>query len=775
MSQAMSGDQFESEVRRVARALWPSAEFGGAEMIEFDFDGRRHEVDGVFETEDVVHMVEATMQRTKLKAEQDGEKLAGFLRKQRSRGKLAKAWFVTLHDPTADQRAALRAKDPSIDAVSFEQFRMKLVNAAEYLHLRSLADWGSAANPGDGSSTSLPPYVPLQISTLVGGRVQPATGARRGALVAGDIVSLIDDGQRISLVGDYGAGKSMTVREIHQQLEQRYRKKQTARFPITLNLRRHYGQRSPWEALRRHAEIVGFEAPSSLVRAWRAGYVHILLDGFDEMAAQGWTGNVDILRENRRAATELIRNFSNMSASGTGVLVSGRRHYFNSLQELSAALFDGRPHSVLELNDFTKDQAQEFVKSFQEWDYDLPQWVPARPLLLGYLVVHNLLATLDDGARDVAPQLGWDQLLMKVCEREAFIKPGMDGAAVRQIVERLASIARSTPQGVGPLHPTDIVNAFTSVRRQPPVDEDMTLLQRLPGLGGVENQEDGTRKFVDIDLASTAQAGDIRRFIEEPYRGLEQSVAPEQWMESMDQLGVNVAASQLAASITSGQLRNALSQAVQSGRDVLAADIARIAMAREVDLTGSRGVIAEVIVPQLIVEGETDFSGLSFSQCIFKELSIEGDDDGVNLPQFSQCSFEAVWGRLGEKDMPPAVFHDCTFAEFPDGADVNAAVLSASSLPRGTRVVMALLRKLYLQHGSGRRASGLLRGMSQADQQLVEPALRLLKREGLAVPTKMGGGSLVWLPDRSAGPRVRAFLSSPRLGDDPLVVESKTL
>jgi len=43
-----SGKMFEDEVRRVARMLWPSAEYSGAAIA----DGR--ERDGVFVTDDVV-------------------------------------------------------------------------------------------------------------------------------------------------------------------------------------------------------------------------------------------------------------------------------------------------------------------------------------------------------------------------------------------------------------------------------------------------------------------------------------------------------------------------------------------------------------------------------------------------------------------------------------------------------------------------------------------------------------------------------------------------
>ena len=85
------------------------------------------------------------------------------------------------------------------------------------------------------------------------------------------------------LLGDYGAGKSMTLQHLYTRLCIDYKKGQTTKFPVYLNLRDHYGQTEPSEIIERHARSVGFESPVHLVRAWRAGNVHLILDGFDEV------------------------------------------------------------------------------------------------------------------------------------------------------------------------------------------------------------------------------------------------------------------------------------------------------------------------------------------------------------------------------------------------------------------------------------------------------------------------------------------------------------
>ncbi|WP_432082003.1 NACHT domain-containing protein [Streptomyces sp. WAC 04229] len=772
-------DEFEEEVRRVARALWPEAEHGGPEMV----NGR--EVDGVFKTEEVLHMVEATMDRRIDKAHNVGPKLLDHLKKARKHGYFAKSWFVTYHPPTADQRRVLHNQyDRSIEIISYDQFRSKIINAREYLKLRDQVGWGSAANPKTNSTTDLVKYVPLGIYASSGvARPGISDYGRKiqreepNNVSVTDLAMSVESGARIALLGDYGAGKSMTLREVHAYLKKRYLKGDTHIFPITLSLRRHYGQDDPAEALTRHGNYLGFQNPAKLVSAWRNGYAHILLDGFDELAAPGWSGSPEAIRENRRAATVLVKEFSRESQADTGIIVAGRRFYFDTLGELGEYLFDRAPHVIATLSDFSAEQAKTFLAQFNEKGA-VPEWLPQRPLLLGHLAAEGILRGFEDSA-GLAPAPGWEWLLDRISERESFIKQGVDGPAVRQVIEQLASFARQTSLGVGPVSMRDIVDAFTIVRKRPPSDRELTLLQRLPGLGGEEeDSENGTRRFVDQDLASAAQAAHVSRFVIDPY-GNYAGFQPTQWHSAMEPLGVEVATEQISNfQVQRGILRTALARAIKTDCYELAADLVGVAIASGFDITKegtSKHTVSGSVIPSLdLGEGGPDLSGVEFTDCMFEELVLSGDPDPSLLPLFNQCSFFTVIGRLGETDMPLGRFTDCTFESFPDAADRNAAIMESAILPAGTRVVMTLLRKLYLQRGRGRKDSALTRGMGGNDAALVTPAMQLLQQEGLAVPTRQGKNK-IWLPDRSAGPRVRQFLAAPRVGDDPLVSGSRYL
>jgi len=122
------------------------------------------------------------------------------------------------------------------------------------------------------------------------------------------IIQKIQEGKQKNIVfsGDFGSGKSMTLREIFMRLRRRYYHNTTLQFPIYLNLRDHWAQRNPVEVLERHARELGYPNERQLVRAWRAGFVILILDGFDEVAAEGWTGKGERLNQLRKEAMTIF-------------------------------------------------------------------------------------------------------------------------------------------------------------------------------------------------------------------------------------------------------------------------------------------------------------------------------------------------------------------------------------------------------------------------------------------------------------------------------------
>ncbi|MFG3000526.1 hypothetical protein [Streptomyces sp. NPDC048340] len=441
----------------------------------------------------------------------------------------------------------------------------------------------------------------------------------------------------------------------------------------------------------------------------------------------------------------------------------GRRSYFDGLSELNNALFNDEPCTLLELSEFNDEQLETYLND-KRW-YALPDWIPKRPLLIGYLASKKLLGGLLEPARGVSPAEGWDWLLDQISKREARIETGLDGQTIRLTIERLASVARKSPSCLGPLTYSEITEGFRFVRGREPSDDQRTILHRLPGLGSDPDFEEGTRKFIDVDLASAAQAKDVSSFIMNPFAV--DLLTTRSWSGSLLQSGVEVAALQCSEAANEGAISTALSFAQRHDLDVLSADVVRIALARGISVVGSSFNVDEVVIPQMeLYEDFGNLSGISFSRCGIETLVLDGEIDGSLMPRFQDCFFETIIGRFGEEDLPANAFSGCTFGEFLDSAERNADVLR-SSLPEGVRVMIMILRKLYLQRGSGRAEGALVRGMEQASRALVPGCLEAIKRENLAAPIKLNGRT-VWLPSRSDQKRVNAFIQAPRGSGDPL-------
>lgn len=753
--------KFEDEVRRIARQLWSSAAYDGAIMA----DGR--ERDGVFITEDNVHLVECTTSRKKEKATHDVKKLSDLAATMRIKypDKAVMCWFITLEEPTADQRSVVKSRIASphsaapINALSFEQFRRKLIDTREYLSLRKRYKFGSM-EPGEAAADR---FVYIEPDIL---------DRKDSRLTITDLINGLQKGERFLILGDYGVGKSTTMREIFLKMSGQVLDKPRSRFPVHLNLRDHFGQVSPAEALERHSRDIGFPYPHHLVRAWRAGYVTLLLDGFDEIGKAGWSGNASRLGQLRYDSMLLIRKFISESPENCGLAVAGRSSYFNGEVERGKSLGLDHRFSTLKLIDFTDNQVEKYLsQKGLEW-HKIPAWLPSRPLLLGYLASRGLLEVATDLYSTLDPAFGWDHLLQRICEREARIEFGVDGDTIRLLIERLASKARADIEGLGPLQPAEIYDTFLEICKFAPDDQSIVLVNRLPGLGAPRS-EDGARNFVDQSLAEAARAGDVTRYIANPY-GLENAEFDE-WEHTLTPTGRDVVAFQCVRhKLSAGQLSTAMEQAIKRNHYVLGADVIQVAQELDFAYRGSQLYIRGVFHSEIAI-GETlnNYSALEYQDCVVQTLGIAPNCDPALLPRFKKCTFGTIEDRISEGDLPAGVFVDCDFQEFANPAQTSRAILTLD-LQLGQRVLLVVLKKLYVQSGSGRKESALKRGLDQKERALVPHVLKLLKQEGLVTEAK-GATHPIWLPARSESARARQLLASPSSTSDNLMSKAAEL
>ena len=512
------GQDFENEVRRIARLLWPAAEFAGAAMV----DGR--EFDGIFDTEDCRHIVEATTSRRKDKAEDDLKKLAQLVRRHGSRTatRAVRGWFVTAEEPTADQRQVANKYRDVIYTLSFAQFQSRLMDSRGYLNLRDKCAFGS---------------------------VRDLTVKSRG-------------------------------------------------------------------------------------------------------------GELD-------------------------------------------------------------------------------------------------------------PAAGWDILLDRVSDREARIEAGIDGRTVRRILERLATKARDSQGGLGPLRQESVVEAFRDICGYGPDDHGMVLLQRLPGLG-VYHDEAESRIFVDEAFVDACRGGDVAAFVDSPFDFDSNIVSRIE--SAMGGLGVAIANQKLEKrGSLEGKISTAIGLAQQQNCPNLVVDLARIILLAGLGVR-TRVVIAGVVVQELELGSPSgDVSPLEFSDCFFGRVELEPQADVAKLPTFRGCYIQSFEGRVSIRDVPADKFDpDCIIDGFIEAAGTTAAVLTLD-LPLGTRVCLTVLKKIYERRGSGRKENALYRGLDQRARKVVPGVLQALKSEGLALPYRRRTET-IWLPSRDRRRAGRLIAAPSEEMDDPVLM-----
>jgi len=199
------------------------------------------ERDGLFETEECIHVVEATTSRKKDKAEADLGKLGALTGKlqRKTTIKAVRGWLVTQDEPTADQRKAAEKYRPVVTILSFSQFQSRLIDSRAYLTARDDYAFGSVRDPATGESSATIEYIELLLSNAESGEIE--TPSR--------VAGRLRRGGRCVVLGDYGAGKSMTLRWIYRELRGAHFRGESSRFPVYINLRDHYGQSDPGELL----------------------------------------------------------------------------------------------------------------------------------------------------------------------------------------------------------------------------------------------------------------------------------------------------------------------------------------------------------------------------------------------------------------------------------------------------------------------------------------------------------------------------------------------
>jgi hypothetical protein len=739
---------FEQQVKNVASRLWPEAIGGGSEVIE----GK--ERDGVYITDDAVQLIECTISKTKEKAEKDIGKLSSLVKQMQKKypDKAVKGWFITLEEPTADQRAVANNQGYLVFACSFDKFQSKLINVPDYFSCRANYPFGSVRDPKTGEIKVLDEYVDTDLIDIIN---------ENNVLDIKKIADQVLHGKRICVIGFYGVGKSMALKEVYKIQQRSYNSKYTVKFPVYLNLRDHHGQTSAVEAIERHARNIGFGHPEHLVRAWRAGFVNLILDGYDEIAVFGWTGKSSTLKDIRYKSMELIRDFIKNNPSNGGILLAGRRNYFDSIREGERALNLSTKDLIVRIGDFSTDQVKKYLNK-KGLNSNIPPWIPTRPLLLGYLAAKGILTETAGSNGMVEPAEGWNYLLEEISKREASIEAGLSADTIREIIEGISGIARAFQNGLGPIYQNDLEKVFKDKCGYPPDDRALVLLQRLPGLIP-QDEQDGSRYFIDQVFASIAKAGDIFYYVVNPY-DYKFASDPRNWQESLDEDGVQMLTYRLG-NLESSIVEESIVQAKKIGADVLAVDLLMTLNYSGKPWTRERITFQNVLIPTFEIKKEVDWSRIQFYETIFRELSVEELPELDTSPTFKSCIIGTMIGCSNVEMIAKEIIDESTVDNYEIAETTTTAILNLD-IPIPAKVGLTILKKLYLQSGGGRQENSFYRGLTSNEQAYIPNILEYFKHADIAIMSKRSGSNTVWQPVRSQTNRIRQILINKNYKDE---------
>jgi len=185
-----------------------------------------------------------------------------------------------------------------------------------------------------------------------------------------------------------------------------------------------------------------------------------------------------------------------------------------------------------------------------------------------------------------------------------------------------------------------------------------------------------------------------------------------------------------------------------------------------------RIVVDGAIEDDLFIEDEGNLSSITFSECVFGRVYLEGISSYSSIPRFGNCVIGVLSG-IGREDGVPESFSSADISSVVTGSETNDAIMTLN-LAEPAKVLLTVLNKVHIQKGSGRQTSALYRGLDPRASKFVPEVLKLVEKEGLATCARMRGKE-VWLPNRSLSGRVKRILSAPLLSKDPIMTMASAI
>jgi len=350
-----------------------------------------------------------------------------------------------------------------------------------------------------------------------------------------------------------------------------------------------------------------------------------------------------------------------------------------------------------------------------------------------------------------------------LCRRDAKISAALDPDAVYGVLLQLARITRTKNANVGPITLSEIQKAFENLFGQLPDEQSAVMLQRLPGLGRVK-AESNDRQFLDTFILDGLRAIDVHDSVLRAENQLENHI----WVNPLGSLGQRILADKIQNHNTRNVLLTLARRCASSKNKILACD-----------------VVASIL---RLNDVEPDFGGLAITDGAFVELDmtpaparmwLSNTSFGTLIlcPQvprdtkLTDCIANHISGVTSVKGLPS--WADVHADHFDDVGTV--AEIKRSNLLPSQQILITIIRKTFMQKGSGRKEEALLRGLGAVGSSaLANKILNLMGRDGLlrTVPGKEGK---LYIPERSNTGRMKKIMDELNTSTDPLWMEVSKL
>ena len=668
----MTWQEVEREVRRIAEAVWAVT---ASPKLE---GGIKCDIILKIKTNYWI-MIEVSKQ-DKL------EKLRGDITKLSSvrLGLMAKHVFCECYFITQGDHSSLvdTGEAHTVEVYDLQTFASKFIGAREYLNERAAAPFGSAVDPDTGG-VDQKTYTSISYVDNKSNRYTEA-----------DIAKLLEEGKKILLVGEFGTGKSRCLMQVFRTLASTSR----VFVPIAINLRDNWGYRRFSHIIQNHLDALGLgEFRDTVVRSLRRGNHVLLLDGFDEIGSQSWSGDPARLNEIRKKSLEGVRDLIT-SCPGAGILLTGREHYFSSDEEMAECI--GIPLSDIVIlrcpEEFTESEAIRYIQENTALRV-VPDWMPRKPLicqLLGRLDNEEVEALSERSTGEVE---FFESVFDSICQRETRINPAITKEPLKGILLELARNTRLKPVDNERISAVEINQAFYDVTSYSPIDESAILLQRLPYLGRVGSGS-SDRIFID----PYAKDGLRGLSLADAFASSDRKIAHSKWVQPLEEFGIRVLSSK---GIVGTAAEKYARLCVNHGNSQLACDYVAVRLSDPGTVCDFQGLSIHDGRIKLLPFIEKKITNFHLSSVEVDEITIESATfENVSI---HNCIVGSIKG-VGSADKLPDVFANCDFGSFESALTISR--ISELNLPPSYKTLLALIKKLFFQPGGGRQKEALLRG-----------------------------------------------------------------